>query len=762
MTLLSTLACLACALQTEPPPTFTARLHAAHQAVSPGGETELAIEVTVGEKWHIYHYILLDTGFATSFKFEAPVGVEIGDVRFPTPQLDRAADMDYLGYHGKLVFLAPLRVAASVAPGTPLDIKVEVSALACKISCVIVNAGASLKLPVQGQMGVAANEKLFADARAAMPAPLSAAPSLKGVAAVSQSPIRAGDTFELGLTIEIEKGLHVQDRVPGVAGLIGARLFVAVPDGFEMQRDRELWSAPKTVDIKEVGRVRQHDGTLYVRVPLKLADSQIPAGPGRLRGLFQYQACDESGQCFLPQMAEWQVAIQVAAADASVAKSDAPVFSAQLDAGGAAAGGGPANGVAPGLALVFFWAFLGGVILNIMPCVLPVISLKVFSFLQIAGESRARLLMFGLTYAGGILASFAVLAIIMVAFRAPWGGIMQSPTYVVVLCAVMLAFALSLFGVFEIQLPGAAMSAMGEATAREGYAGSFMNGVLATALATPCTAPFLGAALGILTQLPALAMGAGIMMVGVGLAAPYVLLTAFPAWLRYLPKPGAWMVTFKELMGFVLLGTLVWLLSILHALLDEAGFMAGLVFLCAVGMACWLIGKLDLNSPRRRTVAFYLYSAAILVIGWFGGQQVFGAWQKIPWQKWEPGLAEKLAGEGYTVYVDFTANWCLTCQTNKRWILETNAVRQRLIEANVYPLKADFTKPSAAIQAELQKHGRNGVPLNIIVPAGKPDEVIVLPEVLTRSIVLEALERAGPSTKEFHPPAGPKLAAAGV
>ncbi|MCH7871518.1 MAG: thioredoxin family protein, partial [Planctomycetes bacterium] len=293
---------------------------------------------------------------------------------------------------------------------------------------------------------------------------------------------------------------------------------------------------------------------------------------------------------------------------------------------------------------------------------------------------------------------------------------------------------------------------MNEAATREGFAGSFMNGIFATALATPCTAPILAPALGYLIQLPPLLMGAGIMTVGLGLAAPYVLLTAFPGWLRFLPKPGNWMVTFKQFMGFVLLGTVVWLMWILFDLVDKGRFFTTLSCFCAVGLACWIVGRLTLSASMRKYTITWGSALAVLAIGWFVPSRLLAKDpDAIQWRKWEPGIAKTLSEQGYTVYVDFTATWCLTCQANKTYVLETTDIRRKLQELNVVPIKADFTLKPPAIQEALNRHNRAGVPLNIIFPAGRPDDVIVLPALLTKSTVIEALDRAGKSTAEDPP-----------
>lgn len=741
---------------------LSARMYAAHQAVAPGGHTEIAVEVQIQPEWHIYHRIPFGPGIPTTLKFKLPEGVTVGEVRYPTPTLGTLSGIEYLGYAGKVTFLVPLEVSKDVKAGQNLAIEVVVDGLACKELCVLVNTSARFKLRVATEMGKSINEKAFEKARGKMPVPLADALYIKGSRLLlSQDKLRPGDEAELAAVIQIEKGLHVNHRDPGLAGLIPSRLFIESLDGLKINTKAQQWPKPHEVELAGLGKARQQEGTLVIRTPIKLTDAKFPLGETRLRVLFQYQACTDQGICYMPQMVEGFVTIQVAAAGSPVTKSKDVIFAAAAapDTNGAVAAetttataGGGGGGKPISLPLVFLGAFIGGAILNIMPCVLPVISLKIFGFMQQAGENRGRVFLMGLTYAGGILASFLVLAVTMASFGMAWGGIMQNATYITVLSAAVLAFALSLFGVFEVQLPGSAVGAMSEAGSREGYGGSFMNGIFATALATPCTAPILAPALGILTQLSQPVMVAGIMTVGLGLATPYVLLTAFPAWLRFLPKPGNWMIVFKQFMGFVLLGTVVWLLWVLFDLVEKGQFFTTLAFFCAVGIACWMIGQIGLNTGTQRRVAMWGAAIAVLVGGWMGPARLLAEDpDAIQWQVWQAGLPEELSAQGYTVYVDFTATWCLTCQSNKATVLETTLIRGKLRDLNVVPLKADFTKYDSAILDELRKYDRAGVPLNIVFPAGKPTEYIVLPEILTYKVVTDALETAGASKRAFKP-----------
>lgn len=274
---------------------------------------------------------------------------------------------------------------------------------------------------------------------------------------------------------------------------------------------------------------------------------------------------------------------------------------------------------------VFLFAFLGGVLLNIMPCVLPVLSLKLFSLMQQAQDEPERIFRLGLVYGAGILVSFIPLAAVMVGGGVAWGGLMQKPLYVISMAAITFAFALAMLGVWELRLPGVVENVAGAVTTREGYGGSFLNGFMATALATPCVGPFLGPAIGFLVTQPPWVAGAGILTVGLGLAFPMVLLTSFPAWQRFMPKPGKWMITFKQVMGFTLVATVLWLLRTLRYLCTPNEMLAVLTLLFGVAMACWTLGKITLSDSAPRRAAMWSVALLIIAGSWYAGRFVFPA-----------------------------------------------------------------------------------------------------------------------------------------
>jgi thiol:disulfide interchange protein DsbD len=411
---------------------------------------------------------------------------------------------------------------------------------------------------------------------------------------------------------------------------------------------------------------------------------------------------------------------------------------------------------------MLLYAFIGGLILNIMPCVLPVIALKILGFV---GESRSdprHVRKLGLVYALGVLVSFAALAAIVIGIkaaghRAGWGMQFGSPVFVVCHTTLVMLVALNLFGVFEVALGGRALDAAGGLASKHGSAGAFFNGVLATVLATPCTAPFLSIALGFAFAQKAQVILLMFLAVGVGLAAPYVVLSWNPAWLKFLPKPGAWMEKFKIAMGFPMLATAVWLFNLAAGSYGGRVLWLG-IFLVVVAFAAWVFGEFVQRGRAGKGVAL-----TVVLISLAGGyafalenqlrwrepiaeDNATGSLKEsadgIDWQRWSPEAVAKARSEGRPIIVDFTADWCLTCQVNKKTSIEIPSVRAKLKSLNAVALLGDYTRFPDNMTAELNRFNRAGVPLVLVYPKDATAPPIVLPEILTSGIVLDALGRA--------------------
>jgi thiol:disulfide interchange protein DsbD len=420
------------------------------------------------------------------------------------------------------------------------------------------------------------------------------------------------------------------------------------------------------------------------------------------------------------------------------------------------------------LGLYLLFALIGGLLLNIMPCVLPVIALKIFGMVKMAGDQPRRIKRLGWMFSLGILSSFLALASTVILLKLAgqqvgWGFQFQEPIFVIIMGAVVFAFGLSLFGVFEIQLPGAAVAGVSNVINKQGseggYAASFFEGVFATILATPCTAPFLGTALGFAFAQPWWIILLIFSVVAAGMAIPYLLLTAKPAWMRFLPKPGAWMETAKQFMGFLMMGTLLWLLYIFGKQLGMEAVIGAAGFLLTVGVAAWLIGRFATLSAKRRTywlawagalavtvVGFRLFLTPVLqaqeVLAGTSPDGATASQEGIAWRPFTTATVEDLLQQHRTVFIDFTAEWCLTCKVNEKTVLADPEVIGRFASLGIVAVKADWTNRNPEITRLLAQFGRSGVPLYVIFPAASPDRPIVLPEVITKGIVLEALDRA--------------------
>jgi thiol:disulfide interchange protein DsbD len=388
-------------------------------------------------------------------------------------------------------------------------------------------------------------------------------------------------------------------------------------------------------------------------------------------------------------------------------------------------------------------AFVGGLILNLMPCVFPVLGIKILGFVNQAGADRGKVALHGWVFSLGVLASFWALAGLLAVLRAGgdqlgWGFQLQSAPFVFVLAAVMLVFALAMSGVFEFGLGATGVGA--GLQSRDGLTGTFFTGVLATVVATPCSAPFLAPALGAALASSTSASFAIFTAIAIGLSSPYLLLSLFPGAVRTLPRPGAWMETFKQAMAFPLYATVGYLVWVLAGQTTESGALNAILGLTLLAFGVWLYGRYAVPGAKLFRRRIGVLGGLILL----GGGALLGwpappASDQVVWEKWSPEAIAAARAEGRPVYVDFTARWCATCQANKKVVFASTEVRAAFHGRNVLALKADWTNQDPAITAELARWQRSAVPFNLLYKPGAP-EPVVLPELLTPGIVLDALE----------------------
>ena len=690
-----------------------ARLVSDVTSVAAGDSFSIGVELQMEEGWHTYWRYSGDAGYPTTIEWNLPASLNAGAIHWPGPHKYREADLVVFGYADDVLLMSDVTVSADLDRSlTAMPIEAQVSWLVCRETCIPGSALLNLQLPVDGTPSVASGERaLFDRFRPEVPTPLGAADPVQ----VSHQLSSTGEAFVVGVRL--------------AAATLGTN--GAIPDFFP--------SAAHGMEIIPGKRRLNDDGSVLVEVEL------APAGentPDALEGVVVFEA-EDGGLRYRTVRLDLTIAengaLQVGLLEGAIASrahvADRP------------------------LALYLLMALVGGLILNLMPCVLPVISLKILGFVSQAGEEKRRIRQLGFMFSAGVVATFVALAAVVLALKAGgqqigWGFQFQSPLFVIFLTALVFVLGLSLFGVVTVRLPGSSAGLFGGGVQKEGLAGSFFNGVLATILATPCTAPFLGTSLGFAFSQSAGTIVAVFATAGVGMALPYVVLAVRPGWTRFIPKPGEWMERFKQFMAFLLMATAVWLLWVLGKQLGMEAVVWTTAFLVCLGLASWILGQWveDLRGSSRQRVVAWASACAVTAAGYslflhpllqdvpeLAGVHTQAA---VNWQPFSVQLVEQLVTNDQHVFVDFTAEWCWTCKVNKRTTLEDDRVRAQFAALEVVAVRADWTNRNPEITRVLSAFGRAGVPLYVLFPAGRFDHPLVLPEILTPGIVLESLEEA--------------------
>lgn len=547
----------------------------------------------------------------------------------------------------------------------------------------------------------------------------------------------------LNLTAKMKEGWHVYSITqkpgagrPSTIKVIESTKF-KVLDKFQADKAPHILQEPGFTALSE-----QHEGVVTWTAPIELAEGVDPKTL-TIDMTYDGQVC--SNVC-IPIFKE-----KVAAAFAGYTAATP----AEKGASGAAATA-PANApiaAAPApvqpinfaaLAPIVGFALLGGLILNLMPCVLPVIGLKVLSFVQQGGQSRAKIFALNLWFVLGLMFVFVLLATAAAFANLSWGQQFTYTWFKVAMVVVVFAFALSFLGVWEVPIPGFAQSSSSsKLQQQEGPTGAFFKGIFTTLLATPCSGPFLGPVFGYTLAQPPLVTYIIFASVGLGMASPYLVIGAFPSLVRWLPKPGEWMETFKQVMGFVLLGTVVYL----FATIKSDYFIPTLALVIGVWFACWLIGRVPIYEPASKQLWAWLSGVcAAALIGYLAFTFLGPVKHLYEWRNFQPDTIAKLQTEGKTVMVDFTADWCATCQANFHFAINTPRVKDAVEKNGVVPMLADWSDYNDTIKQKLVELNSNSIPLLVIYPANKPGDVIILRDALLESQVLTALDQAGPST----------------
>lgn len=727
-----------------------AYLLADRTAIRPGERFRLGVLLKQDKNWHTYWKSPGAVGKPTEIDWTGPEGVRFSPVQWPVPSRFELAGIVSYGYDDQVLFFTEVEVPGDLPLGEAVfGATAQARWLACEVQCIPGDAELTLRVPVVGpeaSAGPSAYAALFDHYARLHPDPAATARGYALDVAWSQVPVRPGDEFKVALLFTPTGEVAIQ-RPEGVGSW--PLLTPILTPGWMAMSDPQVEELPGGA----------------VRLLVEGIALEPEAGKDGFGALVQVLVDGK------PQRAEHVVPMPVGPAEAAVQANPSPIFDAQALARAAGADGPgastPPSAPAPKASLpaMLGLAFLGGMLLNIMPCVLPVLTLKLYSLVEQADISAAMRRRAGLAYTAGIVLSFIALALVVVALKQSlgmdvgWGFQFQYPGFVIALGTIVFVFALNLFGVFEIPSPGA--STLANASDREGVAGYFLTGAFATLLATPCSAPFLGTGMGFAFTLPAAGIVVFFAVAGLGLAAPFLLIAFLPGLFRFLPRPGLWMETFKQFMGFTLIATTVWLADVVASQTGREGATGFLIFLAAVGLGAWIYGRFGGQTQTGRRQALAL-AVAVAIAAFTGrnvlkttlaadecavtgpvtaelGKESFAT--SIPWQPFSEESVEALAGR--TVFIDFTADWCLTCKVNEKNILETETVRRAMAEAGVVPLKADWTRRDETITKWLQRYGKAGVPFYLVIPADRSRPTIPLPEVITPETVRQAIAEAG-------------------
>lgn len=697
------------------------------------GNARLVVDLSLIDGWHIYSITQKKTGpIPTKIKVDESSNFKLtGDFQ-PTVPPEKGTDPSFGAielHHHKVEWLAPIKINPGVDPAK-LEIDGSVYAQTC---------GNGQCLPPK-DYSFAANVDTSKETSAGSITQTEHT-TIRGY--LEPAVAKPGDTVKLVLTTVPSKDYHVY----GLVNNLNAWKSLTKPTLISISTQYPGWQISPAETDQPV--LTKDDYTYYEGEVTWVTEIKIPSNAEQktyaLSGLMGYQACSGKS-CDPPQGVQFDADLMVAATtdagELPLKFSTVKYGLAEKAAEQNAEALGPQTVDWAALMPMLGFALLGGFILNFMPCVLPVIGLKILAFVEQSGQDRKKTFLLNVWYTLGLISIFMVLASLAVMFNLGWGEQFGDSTFSIALAALVFAMALSFLGVWEIPIPGfVGSSTANEYAAKEGAQGAFFKGVLTTVLATPCSGPFLGPVFGFTVKQPPVVTYAIFLCIGLGMAFPYLAIGAYPKLLRFLPRPGAWMETFKNVMGFVLLGTVAFLFSFINKDLLPQVF----ALLVGIWAACWWIGRIPVTADRPHKVRGWaegLSFAALVGVLLFGG--LFSG-SPLPWQEFNRNRIDQLVADGNTVMVDFTADWCLNCKTNERVALNRSAVLRYVQNNGVIPVKADWTNRGDDIKQMLNEYHQNAIPLLIVFPAGQPEKAIVLDGLISQGQVLDALKQAGPS-----------------
>ncbi len=656
----------------------TATLVSEVKSIAPGQTFSVALQLVHPPEWHSYYQNSGGVELPPAINWTLPDGFTAGPIQWPVPEVKEGYFGKSFAYLGSPVFIVDLTAPATLATGGTITLTADATWQICKESCINEKRSLSLTLVTAATAEKdPATPELFQKARASQPLK---APSWKFSATSN------GDAVQLRVEPDASYQGTPVDFIPNQTFLQSASA------GGKITREGNAWLITlKRVSMDTLDRPipqgKSFSGILTGPTAVEVPETMIASPPAQPLPLAKYL----------------------------------PILGGML---------------------------LGGLILNLMPCVFPVIGLKIMGFVQQAGSDRKKIAMHGITFALGVLASFGVISGILFAARAAagggaesigWGYQLQNPWVVLILMLLMFVLALNMFGLFE--LGTSATSVGGSLQSKQGLGGSFFSGVLATVVATPCSAPFLGVAIGAAIALPAFQFFAAFAAMAIGLSLPYLILSLFPKLIGFLPRPGVWMESFKQAMSFFLFATAGYLMWVYAGQIGLENLLGPIFGLSGIAIAAWIYGRWNLphrpTSTRRIALALTVLFAA-------GGFMLAKPPEKsaLVWEKWSQATVDELLAKGTPVYVDFTAQWCATCQVNKH-----NAYSKEVIalmqQKGVVALKGDKTNPNPEIEAKLRELQRTAIPVNVLYVPGK--EPIITPELLSAGYLIDLFNKEIPA-----------------
>lgn len=688
-------------------PHVRAKIIAENTSLTPQAENRLAVVLEHAEGWHTYWRMPGDAGLVTEFTFTKPSNIKVTPPRFPLPERIRTGELIGFGYEGTTAFPFTVEVPRQVRFGDRVTISVKVDYLACADVCVPGTANASIRLPLAVVGKPSGDEAAIKEAESLIP-----------------------ETIATDAVRAVIDENRIRIEVAPSAGIVEHTL-----DFFPLEDDVLKLATDPVASITPENRTIQVEAAAdFAAEPRKKISGVLVADGGPAEGGWAIET-----EIPLVKGAVAPLPVQASAAAQTNGVEGVP---AAAPVPAVPVSNAPSLGALPAI----FFAFVGGIILNLMPCVFPVLSLKLLQLVDAArkGEAIAR---HGIAFTAGVCATMLALSGVLLTLRGAgaalgWGFQLQNPAVVAGLILLFGAITANLAGLYEFTL-GTGVANMSFAKAKkDGVPQSFLTGVLAVIIASPCTAPFMGAALGYaLTETVPVAV-AVFLALGLGMSLPWLLLCIFPAWAAWLPKPGPWMETFRKVMAVPMALAILWLGWVLSKQVDFFGMMVVVAGLASLIVALWLLGREQWGRGKNRPLMLFLLVLSIAGAFTVSAENFRRSTPAVAddasgWGVWSEAAVSQALASGRPVFVDFTAAWCVTCQANKVAALRTNDVARRMDELGYVRLTADWTNQNPDITKILAQFGRSGVPLYLIYrPDGRID---VLPELLTKGIVLDAL-----------------------